>query len=75
MPKDVVIEDFRALYGDRHDETALQLSLMGSLVQIGGLLGFWLVQADDDAERAARNGELDWWVTTARGALDIWSPL
>jgi hypothetical protein len=40
VSKDDVIQDFRSLYGGRLDETALHLSLVGSLVQIGGLLGF-----------------------------------
>lgn len=73
--KEEVIADFRSLYPERWDEIALQLSLIGSLVQIGGLLGFWIAEASDDAERGARRDELGWWVGTARNALEVWSPV
>ena len=74
VSKDQVIADFRELYGERCDETALQLSLIGSLVQLGGLLGFWLTQERTDEGRAVWMEQLSWWVTTVEGALGIWSP-
>src|SRR5918911_2095541 len=69
VSKDEVVADFRGLYGDRCDETALQLSLLGSLVQIGGLLGFWLTQEHTDEGRAVWMDELSWWVATVERAL------
>jgi hypothetical protein len=36
VSKEDVIADFRVLHGERFEETALQLSLIGSLVQLGG---------------------------------------
>lgn len=70
-----MIEDFRSIYGDRLEEAALQMSLIGSLVQIGGLLGFWIVNAKDDGARAMRKAELAWWAATVERALHVWSPI
>ena len=75
VSKDDVIADFRELYGERCDETALQLSLIGSLVQLGGLLGFWLTKERTDEGRAVWLGELSWWVNTVDRARGVWSPV
>jgi hypothetical protein len=75
VSNDDVIADFRALYGRRCEETALQLSLLGGLVQLGGLLGYWIIQEQDEAVRAARIGELSWWTATVEKALRVWSPI
>ena len=75
VSKDEVIADFRELYGERYDETALQLSLIGSLVQLGGLLGFWLSQDRTEEGRAVWIDELSWWTKTVERALNIWSPV
>lgn len=75
VSKDQVIDDFRVLYGDRCDETALHLSLLGALVQIGGLLGFWLTQERSEHSRAIWMRELSWWTATAERALNVWSPV
>jgi aminoglycoside phosphotransferase (APT) family kinase protein len=75
VSKDEVIADFRELYGERYDETVLQLSLIGSLVQLGGLLGFWLSQDRTEEGRAVWIDELSWWTKTVERALNIWSPV
>ena len=75
VSKDDVIADFREIYADRFDATALQLSLIGSLVQIGGLLGFWLAQEPTDQGRSLWTNELSWWVATVDRALEVWSPV
>ncbi|MDQ3723850.1 MAG: phosphotransferase [Actinomycetota bacterium] len=61
--------------GERCDETSLQLSLIGSLAQLGGLLGFWLMQERSDEGRAVWIDELAWWMTTGERALNVWSPV
>jgi hypothetical protein len=53
-----VIADFRCLYGDRFDETALQLALIGGFVQLGCHFGLGMVYARDDGERAPAMSEL-----------------
>lgn len=75
VSKDEVINDFRELYGERSDETALHLSLIGSLVQLGGLLGFWLTQERSEEGRTVWIEELSWWLTMAERALNVWSPV
>jgi thiamine kinase-like enzyme len=75
VSKDDVIADFRDIYGGRCDERALQLSLLGALVQIGGLLGFWLTQERSAQGRAIWIDEMSWWFATVDRALDVWSPV
>ena len=72
--KEDVIADFAALYGDRFEPDALALSLLGTVVQMGGLLGFWIDAAPSDA-RATQESELAWWVDTAARSLETWSPI
>lgn len=62
-PDDVIVE-FRRLYRDRFDETALQLSLIGGLVQLGGVISLWIVNESDEAQRHLYRSELSWWDRT-----------
>lgn len=71
---DDVIAEFRILYGDRFDETALQLSLIGGLVQLGGVISLWIVNESDEAQRHLYRSELSWWDKTVKNALESWSP-
>jgi hypothetical protein len=70
-----VIADFRALYGDRFEETALQLALIGGMVQLGCNFVLDLVLVGGDAERASAVSELAWWTEKVRVALETWSPI
>jgi hypothetical protein len=74
VPRDDVIADFRALYGDRFDETALQLALIGGMVQLGCHFVLDLVLAGE-AHRESTVRELDWWTTKVATALESWSPI
>ncbi len=75
VSREDVIADFRMLYGDRFDEKALQLALIGGFVQLGCHFGLCLVYARDDDERAAARAEMTWWTKTAENALCVWSPV
>ncbi|MDQ4004810.1 MAG: aminoglycoside phosphotransferase family protein [Actinomycetota bacterium] len=70
-----VIADFRGFYGDHFDEAALQLALIGGLVQLGCHPVLDMVLGGGDAARAAAVSELDWWTTTVAAALETWSPI
>ena len=75
VSREDVIADFRGLYGDRFDDTALQLALIGGMVQLGChfVLDFVLKGGDD--ERASAMSELAWWTRTVATALETWSPV
>jgi hypothetical protein len=73
-PREAVLDDVRAVSGDRHDERALDLALLGALVQLGFNKAYDAVESGDDAVRAREQADLDWWVATGRRVLDAWSP-
>lgn len=61
-----LIADFRELSTDRFDERALQLALVGALLQLGWRRALGAAQAPDQAERMATRAELRWWYQRAR---------
>jgi hypothetical protein len=73
--RDEMIADFRELYGDRFDHTALQLALIGGMAQLGCNFVLDLVLRGGDAERAAAMAELAWWTPAVAKALETWSPI
>lgn len=75
VSRDDVIADFRALYGDRFEETALQLALIGGMVQAGCHFVLDLVLVGGDDERASATSELAWWTTKVAAAFETWSPI
>ncbi|MDP8929744.1 MAG: phosphotransferase [Actinomycetota bacterium] len=75
VSRDDVISDFRGSYGDHFDETALQLALIGGLVQLGCYPVLDMVRTGGDAARASAVSELDWWTRTVAAALETWSPI
>jgi hypothetical protein len=71
-PKEAVIDDFRATMGERHDERALRLSLLGAVVHFGWKLAHRVVEAPGpEASRQARADFL-WWMMAARDGLEAW---
>jgi hypothetical protein len=72
-PNDV-LADFCDLYRDRFDERALQLALIGGLLQVGPVLGISVVNEKDVDRRRALVSQLEWWDETVRKALETWSP-
>ena len=70
-----LLDDFRAVRGERHDEQALRLALIGGLVEMGWLKATEVVDAPDEAGHAQAAADLDWWVRHVREALETWSPV
>ena len=75
VSRDNVIADLRALYGDRFEETALQLALTGGMVQLGCHFVLDLVLHGGDTARESAIRELAWWTEKVAAALEIWSPV
>lgn len=75
VSREDVISDFRDLSGDLFDDAALQLALIGGLVQLGCNFVLGIVLGGGEAARASAMGELDWWSRTVATALETWSPI
>ena len=74
ITRDEIVDTFRELYGDRFEERALQLALIGGLVHLGAHIGLGFVSADDDAKLAAAKEDCAWWTENVTRALEVWSP-
>jgi hypothetical protein len=72
--REQVLDDFRAAEGERHDEDALRLALLGGLVQLGWDKALHASGHPDPAVRAREAADLAWWTDRARDALEVWSP-
>jgi hypothetical protein len=72
--REQVLDDFRAAEGERHDEDALRLALLGGLVQLGWDKALHASGHPDPAVRAREAADLAWWTGRARDALEWWSP-
>jgi hypothetical protein len=72
--REQVLDDFRAAEGERHDEDALRLALLGGLVQLGWDKALHASGHPDPAVRAREAADLAWWCDRARDALEVWSP-
>ncbi|HET7516505.1 MAG TPA: hypothetical protein VFN05_02165 [Actinomycetes bacterium] len=72
--REQMLDDFRAAEGDRHDEDALRLALLGGLAQLGWDKAMHASGHPDPAIRAREAADLAWWCDRARDALGVWSP-
>ena len=72
--REQVLDDFRAAEGERHDEDALRLALLGGLVHLGWDKALHATGHPDPAVRAWERADLAWWTARARDALERWSP-
>ena len=72
---DDIITDFRVLYGDRFDERALQLALIGGMVQLGPNPVLDLVLHGREEARASAIAQLSWWTRKVSVAFETWSPI
>ncbi|MGH8994119.1 MAG: hypothetical protein ACRDZ7_21630 [Acidimicrobiia bacterium] len=68
---DELLDDVRAAQGDRHDETALRLALLASVVDLGWNKALDAADHDDADIRARAAAELAWWADQARRTLDL----
>ena len=75
VTRDEVVAEFRSLYGDRHDEKALELALIGGFVQLGCHFTLPIALGGGDEARAAAHAELAWWTPKVAAALEKWSPV
>jgi hypothetical protein len=75
VSRDEVISDFRALYGERFDEKAMELALIGGLVQLGCNFTLPIALGRGEEAVAAAKAELDWWTPKVAAALEKWSPV
>lgn len=72
--REAIIDDFVALEGERHDERALRLSLVGGLVQLGWNKATDAARHPEAAVRAVEMADLRWWVDRAREGFEVWEP-
>lgn len=68
--RDDVVAEFRALWGDDHDEVALRLALFAGLADLGWNKALDAAEHPDPVVRARERAELDWWVAQARATLE-----
>jgi hypothetical protein len=74
VSRDDVIAEFRAASGGDFDPVALDLALIGGMVQLGCQCVIDVVLQGDEASRAKAEEELDWWMTRLRQAFETWAP-
>jgi hypothetical protein len=67
--REAIIDDFRRLSGELHDEVALDLALVGGLAELGWNKALDAATHTDEVIRARERKDLGWWVTAARAAL------
>jgi hypothetical protein len=68
--REEIIADFRALWGDDHDEVALRLALFAGLVDLGWNKALDATGHADPAVRARERADLNWWVAQAQVTLE-----
>ena len=68
---DDLLDDIRMAQGDRHDETALRLALLATVVDLGWNKALDAADHPDDAIRARERAQLSWWANQARTTLDL----
>jgi aminoglycoside phosphotransferase (APT) family kinase protein len=68
--RDEILEDCRTAAGAHHDEVAMELALLGALVQLGFNKALDAFRHPDPATRASERADLDWWVAASAHALD-----
>lgn len=69
--KDELIQEFRAIWADEHDEVALQLAIIGQMVMAGASWAPHMVDHPDEAHRKRSGEEFEWWVGKTRDALEV----
>ncbi len=67
---DELISDFRKLSGAEHDETAMRLSLLHTLCDLGWNKALDTTDHPKAEKRARERSELEWWTGQARQILD-----
>jgi hypothetical protein len=73
--REELIDDFRAVRGERHDERALDLAFLATFCEYGWNKALDALEHPDAAVRARESSELAWWVRRVRRSLAVWSPV
>lgn len=73
--REQVIDDYREIAGERFDERALDLALIGALVRLGWNKALDIIENPDPNIRAQERADLDWWTSCVRQAFETWSPV
>ena len=73
--REQVIDDYRAIAGDRFDALAWDLACIGAMIWLGWNKAIDIVDNPDPAIREAERADLDWWIGRTRAALEVWSPV
>lgn len=68
--RDEIVADFRALWGDDHDDIALRLALFAGLVDLGWNKALDATRHPDRAVRVRERADLNWWVAQAQVTLE-----
>ena len=73
---DQLLEDIRTVRGDDFEPRAMELALIGSMVQRGAILAHNAAGARPGRDPARANALLDWMIDRVSRALkEVWSPL
>ena len=75
VSRDDVVADFRSLYGDRFDQKAMELALIGGFVQLGCHFTLPIALGGGEEAKATASAELQWWTPKVAAALEKWSPV
>ncbi len=73
--REQVIEDYRAIAGDRFEGRAWDLACIGALIWLGWNKAIDIVDNPDPAIRTQERADLDWWLARVREAFNVWSPV
>jgi hypothetical protein len=73
--REQVIDDYRAVAGERFDARAWDLASIGAMIWLGWNKAIDIVDNPDPAIRAQERADLDWWIERTRTALETWSPI
>ena len=68
--RDEVVDDYRRLWGDEHDELALRLALFAGLVDLGWNKALDAAEHADADVRVRERADLEWWVAQASTTLE-----
>jgi hypothetical protein len=69
--RDELVDDFRSVWGEEHDEVALRLALFAGLVELGWNKALDAAEHEDPMVRARERTDLEWWVAQARRTLEL----
>lgn len=73
--REQIIDDYRAIAGERFDDRAWDIACIGAVLWLGWNKAIDIVENPDETIRVQERADLDWWITRVRGSLEAWSPI